>query len=194
MAKTVLEAKRSEMFGAISRKRNTSRLFVAGGNFVPAAVTGTWAAENASGVVTLATDDAGTTNVFQVPFPVVFSDHAVEGGQAATDRGIRVIGCEVIYQVAASALASFDLDIYRVNLDVEGDPTAAEIVTTLGFDTGGDTGVEIDDHRATATIAERDRFFMDSGSIVYALAEFEDGTASDVNIFGAIWHFETYEE
>lgn len=194
MAKNSLEPAVSQDFGGIARSKNTERIFVPANLIGQAAVTGTWALENDSGVITLGTDDAGDTNVFVIPLPASFSDAALQSGSGVTDRGLKVIGVELCYQVASSALGAFDLDIYKVTIDADGDPAATEVVTTLSFDTSGDDGTEVDDHRAEALIAENDRFFVDSGSVVYALAEITDGTSSDVNIFGAIWHVQRVEE
>ena len=194
MAKRALVTKASSDFGGVSRLKNTKRVFVAANQIGQAAVTGTWALENASGVITLGTDDASTTNVFQIPLPAAFSDAEMQSGSGVTDRGVKVLGVELLYQVATSALGAFDLDIYSVVVDADGDPAATEVVTTLTPDTTGDDGTEVDDHRMAALIAENDRFFLDSGRVVYALAEIEDGTSSDVNIFGAIWHLEVTEE
>lgn len=195
MSKSVVIAtKASQDNGAISRTKNTRRVFVPASLIGQAAVTGTWALENASGVITLGTDDAGTTNVFTIPLMHPFSDAEVQSGSGVTDRGVKVLGVELCYQVATSALGAFDLDIYKVTIDAEGAPTATEVTTTLTPDTVGDAGTEVDDHRMQAVIAERDRFFVDSGTVVTALAEITDGTSSDVNIFGAIWHLEIVEE
>lgn len=193
MAKNDLATKDYGDHGSIARFKNTRRVFVPANLIGQAAVTGTWALENAAGVITLGTDDAGTTNVFQIPLPHWFDDAAVQSGSNVTDRGVKVVGVELMYQVATSALGAFDLDIYKVTIDADGDPTAAEVTTTLSMDASADDGTEVDDHRAEALIAANDRFFLDSGTVVYALAEITDGTSSDVNIFGAIWHLEVYE-
>lgn len=186
------DTKVSTSFGAVSRVKNTERVFVHPGEFIPVAVTGTWAMEYNSNVASLATDDAGTTNVFDIPLHAPFSDAEIQHG--VTDRGLKVAGLSVQYVVAASALTSVDVDIWKLTPDAEGNFTAAEIVTTLSFDTPGDTGLEVDQHWAYAAIAENLRGFMDTGAIYVGRASFEDGTASDVNILGAIWHLERVEE
>lgn len=194
MSKNALETKRSDSFGAISRNKNTERVFVGPNGFAQIAVTGTWALEANSSVPSLGTDDASTTNVFNVFCPAPFSDAEVESGSGVTDRGYRVIGYEVLYQVATSALGAFDADLYKLTLNDTAIPTAAEVTTTLSFDTAGDAGTEVDFHRAEVLIAERDRFFVDSGQTVFAQIEITDGTSSDVNLFGVIWHLERVEE
>lgn len=194
MSKNALETRSTGTAGIISRVKNTSRVFVAPNLIGQTAVTGTWALETNSSVVSLGTDDAGDTNVFIIPLPVKVSDAEVQGGSGTTDRGVKVIGIEVLYQVASSALGAFDLDIYKLTINDTAISTAAEVTTTLSFDTSGDAGTEVDTHRAEALIAARDRFFLDSGNQVFAQLEITDGTSSDVNIFGAIWHLEVHEE
>lgn len=195
MAKsTALATKASQDFGPVSRRKNTQRLFITPGELEQAAVTGTWALEVNSNVTSLATDDAGTTNNINIPLPVRFSDAEIQSGSGVTDRGVKVVGLELIYEVAASALGGFDLDIWKYTVSSVGAVTAAEVTTTLTFDTANDAGTEIDTHRAYATIAERDRFFIDSGTLVIGRADITDGTSSDVNIIGAIWHLEVVEE
>lgn len=195
MAKSTFgDSKVSSDFGAASRYKNTERIFVGPEALGADAVTGTWALEVNTNVPSLATNDAGTTNNFRIPFPAPFSDAEIQSGSGVTDRGVKVIGVELIYEVASSALGGFDLDIFKLVFDAEGGGTATEVTTTLSFDTGGDAGTEIDQHRAFAKIAEVDRFFMDSGTIVFGRADITDGTASNVNILGAIWHVERVEE
>lgn len=195
MAKlTALATKASQDFGGIARRKNTLRQFVAANQLGQAAVTGTWVLEVNSNVMSLATDDAGTTNDIRIPFNVTFSDAEIQSGSGVTDRGVRVIGLALLYEVAASALGAFDLDIWKLVPDAEGNFAATEVTTTLTFDTAGDAGTEIDQHVAYATIAERDRFFVDSGNIVEGRADITDGTSSDVNITGAIWFIERIEE
>lgn len=194
MVSTVMETRVVQAYGAIAREKNTSRLWVPPNLISPIAVTGVWAMEVNSNVPSLATDDAGgASERLMVPCPVEFSDMIVTGS-TAVDRGIQIVGLELIYQVAASALATFDLDIWKVTYDLEGVATAAEVTTTLSFDTAGDTGVEIDEHRASALIAARDREFWDGGKTFHGEIDIGDGTASDVNILGAIWHlYRRYE-
>lgn len=193
MARNELETQVAQAFGGTAREKNTRRVFVGPELIRPVSVTGVWALELASGVVSLATDDVGGAGeVLAIPMPAEFSDFAQKGDNV--DRGIKVVGVELLYTVAASALAAFDLDIHKVTFDVDGTPTAAEVTTTLAFDTAGDDGTEIDDHRAEAFIAARDRFFLDSGTVVYGQIVLSDGTASDVNVYGAIWHLERVEE
>lgn len=191
MAKSAFgDTKVAQDSGSVARLKNTERVFVGPEALGLDAVTATWALEVNSNVPSLATDDAGTTNNIRIPFPVSFSDAEIQSGSGVTDRGVRLLGVELIYEVAASALTSFDLDIFKGTIDAEGSVTAAEVTTTLSFDTAGDDGTEIDQHRAFAAIGEDDRFFLDSGTIAWGRADIEDGTASDVNIIGAIWHVE----
>ena len=195
MAKSVvIDTKASQDFGPISRRSNAVRVFVHPADIKQIAVTGTWALEEATNVPSLATDDAGTTNVFNVPLDVPFSDAEIQGGSGVTDRGYRVLGLELIYQVAASALGAFTLKIFKLVPTAVGVVAATEITTTLVPDTAGDAGTEVDTHRMQATIASRDRFFVDSGTVVFGQVNITDGTASDVNINGAIWHLEKVEE
>lgn len=191
MAKSaVIDTKASEDFGAVARRDNTIRVFVGPNELGQDAVTATWALSVSSNVPRLATIDAATTNNIRIPLHVPMNDAEVQSGSGTSDRGYRVLGLELIYEVAASALGGFDLDIWRLTPAADGTTTAAEVTTTLVPDTVGDTGVEIDKHRMQATIAARDRFFLDSGSIVFGRADITDGTSSDVDIIGAIWHLE----
>lgn len=195
MAKSVvIDTKVSEEPGVISRRKNTVRVFVHPADIKQIAVTGTWALEEATNVPSLATDDAGTTNVFNIPLDVPFSDAEIQGGSGVTDRGYKVLGLELIYQVATSALGAFDLNIFKLVPTAVGVVAATEITTTLVPDTVGDAGTEVDTHRMQATIASRDRIFVDSGSVIIGRLEVTDGTSSDVNLNGAIWHLEKVEE
>jgi hypothetical protein len=190
---TVAETRRADAFGGISRDKNTRRLFVSPADFKQLAVTGTWALEANSNVVSLATDDAGTTNLLMVPFPGEYSDLIVKGS-TEVDRGLKVIALEVIYEVAVSALGDVDIFLYKTTFDSEGAGTAALVATTTTLDGASDTGREADQHRMTVTIAERDRFFLDGGTMIHGIFDVDDGTASDVNILGAIWHVQRVEE
>lgn len=194
MAKNSLETQVSQSHGSIARDKNTIRVWVPASMFGQAAVTGTWALEENSNVFSLATDDASSTNVIEIPLPMWCSDAALQSGTGVTDRGVQVIGLEVLYQVATSALGGFDMDIYKLTLNSTTVPTAAEVVTTLSADTGSDDGTEVDTHRMEAVINSRDRFFLDSNTQVYGQLDITDGTSSDVNLFGAMWHLRVLDE
>ena len=189
---TALETRAAESSGAVARYKNTERVFVSPAEFGQIAVTGTWALEEASNVPSLATDDAGSTNILSIPFPVAFSDLAAES--ADVDRGVRIVGLEVIYQVAASALGAMDCTIYRNTLTAAGVVSAAAVTDTTTWDTDGDDGTEIDTHVVRVSIAARDRTFVDSAHWPSARLSLTDGTSSDVNIFGAVWHIERTAE
>lgn len=194
MSTNALETQAVQSSGAVSRFKNTRRVWVNPDQFQETAVTGSWALEESSNVSSLATDDAGTTNIFLVPLNAEFSDAAIEGGGVATDRGIRVMGLELHYTVAASALASIDLTIYSVVVASDGVYTATAVTDTTSFDTAGDDGTETDSHRMEVFIAKADRNFMDNDRLYYARLAVTDGTSSDVNIRGATWHLERVEE
>ena len=105
MASTVAETRRASDFGGISRDKNTRRLFVGPSQIKTLSVTGTWALEANSNVLSFATDDVGGAGeLLMVPCPVEFSDMIVKGS-TVVDRGVRLVACEVMYQVAVSALA-----------------------------------------------------------------------------------------
>ena len=193
MASSVLETRRASDFGGIARDKNTERVFVGPNLIGQMAVTGTWALEANTNVQSLATDDAGSTNLLSIPFIAPYSDLIVRGS-SAVDRGVKVIGLEIIYEVAASALSDADLYIYKTTFDAEGTGTATVVTTTTTMDTAGDAGTEIDQHRMYVTIAENNRFFLDGGTIVHGIFDVDDGTSSDVNILGAIWHIQRVEE
>ena len=194
MASKTIETRRADSFGGISRDKNTRRLLVSPAEVRTLAVTGTWVLEANSNVVSLATDDVGGDGeLLFVPCNVEASDMIVNGS-TVVDRGIRVIGLEISYVVAASALADIDFFLYKTTLDAEGVATAAAITATTTFDTDGDTGREIDEHRVLVSIAEKDRFFLDGGTLVHGVIDMEDGTASDVNINSVIWHLQRVEE
>jgi hypothetical protein len=191
---TVAETRKAADFGGISRNKNTRRIFVGPDAIRTLAVTGTWALEANTNVLSLATDDVGGAGeLLVVPFPAEFSDMIVRGS-AAVDRGVRIIALEVLYQVAASALADIDLAIYKTTWDSEGVGTATAMTKTDARDVAADAGTEVDEHRFTATIAESNREFLDGGKTFHAVLDIDDGTSSDVNIFGAIWHLERVEE
>ena len=178
----------------LSSRKNSRRAWVGPGQFAEVAVTATWALEEATNVVSLATDDASTTNILQIPLNTQFSDAAIEDSGASVDRGIKVMGLELHYTVAASALAAIDLTIYSVVVAADGVYTATAVADTTTWDTSGDAGTEVDDHVMIVAIAKNDRFFVDSDRLCYARLSMTDGTSSDVNIRGAVWHMDTVEE
>src|SRR5690606_29139549 len=105
-------------------------------------------------------------NVFSVSFHGLYSDNAIQ--DSSTDRGLEIQAFDLRYEVAASALGAFSIDLFKLTFDAEGAPTATEITSTTTFDTANDDGTEVDQHIATVTIAEGNRFFVDSNAIVYA--------------------------
>ncbi len=180
--------------GAVSRFKNTERYYVHPADFKEIAVTGTWALEEASNVPELATDDASSTNILNIPFPGDFSnlDASSDG---SVDRGARVIGIELMFEVAVSALATFVLAIYKLEFaTADGAPTATVITSTTTFLPDGNDGTEVDVHRVQVLIAEKDRIFLDGDTVIFARLALADGTSSDINISGAIWHVERTEE
>lgn len=193
MVSTVMETRESQVSGSVARKTNAHRVFVPPSQISTLAVTGTWVLEANTNVVSLATNDVGGDGeLLYVPFPSEHSDMRAQS--TSVDRGVRVVGLEVIYEVAASALADIDFFIYHTSFDAEGTGTATVATATTSFDTAGDTGREIDQHRASVFIAEGNRAFLDGGKVVHAVIDMEDGTASDVNILGCIWHIERVYE
>lgn len=189
MAVGTLETHDASDQGAVSRFTNTKRVFVGPDAIRTLAVTGTWVLEANTNVLSLATDDVGGAGeLLIVPCPVPFSDQAVQ--QSAVNRGVRLVGCEIHYQVAVSTLADLDVFIYKTTLGVHGTaPSAAAVSHT---DTNLD--LDADEHRAEILIAEANRFFLDSGTVVHMILDIDDGTSSDVNIFGVVWHFEEYQD
>lgn len=194
MTSTVAETRRASDFGGIARDKNTRRIFCGPELIRTLAVTGTWVLEANSNVLSLATDDVGgAAELLVCPLPVEFSDMIVRGS-TNVDRGVQVVAVEILYQVAVSALADIDFSILETTYDLEGAGTATAKTATTTYDTAGDTGVEIDHHRALVTIAEANRTFLDGGRTTHLLMDIDDGTASDVNIFGVIWHLRRVEE
>ena len=191
----ILETSVAQSFGGVARLKNTRRLFVGPGMIDELATSGTWVLRQTANVPELFTDDAVTANILGIPFPAEYANFASEGGGSAVDRGIRIIGIEVMYTVANSALGSMSLDIFAVTLaEADGADSAATIASTDTFLPSGTDGTEIDDHRVQTLIAVRDRFFLDDVISVYAELNMADGTASDIIIRGAIWHYERFEE
>ncbi len=194
MTSTVAETRRASDFGGISRDKNTRRIFCGPELIRTLAVTGTWVLEANSNVLSLATDDVGgAAELLVCPLPVEYSDMIVRGS-TAVDRGVQVIAAEIIYEVAASALADIDFSIIETTYDAEGTGTATAKTATTTMDVAADTGREIDQHRATVTIAEANRTFLDGGRTTHLLLDIDDGTSSDVNILGVIWHLRRVEE
>ena len=194
MATNALETLRSEAHGSISRVRNTARLWVPPSQITTVSVTGTWALAAATNVLELGTSDVGGAGeLLQIPCNPEFSDF-VQRGSTSPDMGVRLVGLEIFYRVATSALADIDFVIYKTTIDAEGAATAAAVTTTTSWDTAGDAGTEIDEHRAEILIAENNRFFLDSGTFVHAIMDIDDGTSSDMYIAGAVWHFERHQE
>lgn len=194
--KTTLVTRRADSHGSVARFRNTRRVWVDPALIRTLAVTGTWVLEANSNALSLATDDVGaaTGELLVIPYPGQVSDAEIETSNGGTDRGVRIVGCEIMYQVAASALAVADLVIYRTARDAEGVPTTTVVPSTLSTDDADATPLEIDEHRYSEIVAENDRFFLDTANTVHAVMEFGDGTSSDVNIFGAFWHIEEVQE
>lgn len=195
MATNALETVRASAHGSIARIKNTRRFWVPPSMIATLDVTGTWVLDVNTNVVSLITSDVGGDGeLLYIPYTGWVSDLAVEKGQSAVDRGVRIIGLEVMYEVAASALADADLFIIKTTIDADGDGSAAAVTATQSADDEDATPVEIDDHRVFVTVAERDRFFLDSGTIVHGILDLADGTSSDVSIVGAFWHVEIHEE
>lgn len=194
MTTTVAETRRADSFGGIARDKNTRRLWVPPTSVYKLSGSGTYAVDVSSDVIRFGTADvAGATERLSIPCPVEFSDMIVKG-TTVVDRGIQIVALELIYEVKASALAGFDLDIWKQTYDLEGTPTPVEVTTTLTFDTAGDTGVEIDQHRALALIAATDRIFFDGGTTFHGEIDLATGTSSDFYVYGAIWHLRRVEE
>lgn len=190
----ILETAVAESFGGISRQKNTRRVFVGPGMIDELATTATWVLQQTANVPELFTTDGGSTNILGIPFPGEYVQFGAENGGAAVDRGIRILGIELMYQVATSALGAFSIDIFKITLtEADGQETAATVASTDTF-LGGATGKEVDDNRVQTLIAKTDRFFLDDVTSVYAEVNMTDGTASDITIRGAIWHFERIEE
>lgn len=181
--------------GATARFKNTRRIFVSPGQFEELATTATWVLQQTTNVPQLFTTDGSTTNILGIPFPGEFSNSKIQDGGTAVDRGIKIVGLELMYTVATSALGAFTCDIFKVAFAAaDGAPTATTIVSTDTFLPDGNDGTEVDVHRFSTLVAENDRFFMDGDLVVYAELNMTDGTASDITIHGAIWHVERYEE
>lgn len=195
MANPSLETIVAQDFGGIARRKNTQRLWVPPNDIAQAAVTGTWVLENAAVALTMAltTADAGTTNVFQIAFPGPFSDMAANSGSGIVDRGVRIVGIHVPYTITNSDLAAVTLKIYQGSFTTAGLISTTEITSTTSFATEA-TGLTQTTHIAKAVIASRDRVFVQSGAPCYAQLTMTDGTASDVWIYGACWHYELVEE
>jgi len=173
--------------GAIAVDKNTVRVHITPGQFIELATTGTWVQQVTTNVPELFTTDASTTNVLQIPMPAEIS--ALASQSAGVDRGIQVVGLELMYDVATSALASMDIDIFRINFAAaDGAATAVAVPDTTTFLPDGNDGTEVDVHRVIVSIAANDRFFLDGDSTIYANVQMTDGTASDITISGAIWH------
>ena len=191
----ILETAVAQSFGGIARLKNTRRLFVGPGQIVELATTGTWVFQQTANVPELFTTDAGSTNILGIPFPGEYAQFASEGGGTAVDRGIRIIGIELLFSVATSALGAFTMDIFKlVFTAADGQETATTVASVDTFLPDGNDGTEIDDHRVQTLIAVRDRFFLDDETSVYCEVNMTDGTASDIIIRGAIWHYERLEE
>ena len=187
-----LETRVAEDFGGISRIKNTRRVFVPPAQFDELAVTGTWVLQQTSNVPEKFTTDASSTNILGVNFPAEVSDLAAQG---ALDRGVRIIGVEVYYEVATSALGGFTPGLFLLSYtDADGAATATAVTATEENLPAGNDGTEIDVHRLQMTIAESNRVFLTSGQTMYLELSVDDGTASDVTFRGAVWHFERHEE
>jgi hypothetical protein len=195
VANPSLETVAAGDFGGIARRKNTQRLWVPPNDIAQAAVTGTWVLENAAIASTMAltTADAGSTNVFQIAFRGPFSDLAVQSGSGIVDRGARVIGIVVPYTVTNSNLAAVTLKIYQGSFTTAGLISTAEITSTTSFATEA-TGLTQTTHLAKAIISASNRVFVQSGAPCYAQLTMDDGTASDVWIYGACWHYEVVED
>ncbi len=181
--------------GVVSGFKNTRRIFVSPGQFEELATTATWVLQQTTNVPQFFTTDASSTNILGIPFPGEFSNAKIQGGQSAVDRGVKIVGLELMFTVATSALGAFTCDIFKVAFAAaDGAPTATTIASTDTFLPDGNDGTEIDVHRFSTLIAASDRFFMTGDLVVYAELNMTDGTASDITIHGAIWHVERTEE
>lgn len=181
--------------GVVSGFKNTRRIFVGPAQFEELAVTATWTLQQTSNIPEKFTADVSTTNIFGIPFPAEFSNAKIQGGQGSVDRGVKIVGLEIFFEIENSALGGFSLDIFKVAFAAsDGQPTATTIVSTDTFLPDGNNGTQVDVHRVSTLIAEADRFFLTGDLVVYAELNLTDGTGSDCTLWGAIWHVERTEE
>jgi hypothetical protein len=187
-----LETRAAQDFGGIARRKNTRRLFVGPYEINTLAVTGVWVRAAATNVLEFTTADAGGAGELLVaPFPRECSD-LISRGSTDVDRGVKIVGCEILYRITNSALADIDFTIFKQEYTAAGAAVATAMVATQAFDAG--TGVEMATHRASLTIAAANREFATSDRSFYLLIDLDDGTASDVFIAGVVWHYELVEE
>lgn len=190
-----LATARVDSHGGISAFKNTRRVFVSPAEFQELAVTATFTLQQTSNVPELFTADLSSTNIFGIPLPAEFSNAKIEKGGSAVDRGIRVVGLEIMYHVENSALGAMTFDIFKLAFAAaDGAVTATTVTSTDAFLPAGNDGTEVDVHRISTVIAESDRFFLDGDTVVYCEWNVTDGTASDLTVTGAIWHLERTEE
>lgn len=193
----------AEAYRGLASIKNTSRIWVGATQVgVGFATTGSAQAfvvkEVSTGLFSMQDPSLAANEdwAFIVDFPGEFSDLAVEGGGSAVDRGIRVIGCEVLWDTDA-ALDDVAVTLHRTTLLATGTlPTTATIA--ISQDSAHDTSTErktADEHRMQVIIAKKDRFFMDGESLVVARVEFINGSSTpQVDFYGVLWHFERVTE
>lgn len=159
-------------------------------------ITGTWAGALASNVFSMDKTAADETSTVYIPFPSRFSDMAVQSGSAVVDRGVRVLGIEIMYSVATAAMDAVAATLYKDTYAANGTLNTAAAVTTT-YDTGHDTAAEritVDEHRLALLIAAGDREFLTNLQGMHAEVSLNAAATSVVKVFGAIWHFELIEE
>ncbi len=202
MTRITLETKVAEAYRGLASIKNTSRIWVPASETRGFATTGSAQAfvltEVSTGLISMQDPSLAANEdwAFIANFPAEFSDLAAEGGGSAVDRGVRVIGCEVLWDTDA-ALTDVTVTLHRMTLLATGTlPTVAAITTS--FDSAHDTTAErltADEHRMQVTVAERDRFFMDGESVVVARVEFVNAASTpQVDFYGVLWHFERVAE
>ena len=136
--------------GAVSGFKNTRRIFVGPEQFAELAVTATWTLQQTANIPEKFTADASSTNIFGIPFPGEFSNAKIQGGQTAVDRGVKIVGLEIMYEIENSALGAMTLDIFKLAIAAaDGQPTATTVVSTDTFLPDGNDGTEVDVHRVT---------------------------------------------
>jgi hypothetical protein len=193
MGKTTLETRVSQAHRALSAVKNTERIFVPPNKL--GYVTGTWTLAVASNVWSMNKTAADNTATVYIPFPGAFSDAALDSGAGATDRGVQVIGVELICTAATADLdAAITLKLYSDALADNGAAlgAATEVPTVLGGLVGVAHTTNV--RRVTATVDGTQRYFIDSGRGIHGEAVIDAGASTVVKVFGAIWHIKRIEE
>lgn len=188
MSTAALETLRAEANGSPSRFSNAQRKWVPPTQLF--GTVGTWTVTNSSSVWTYNHSNADDTSVIYVPCTIDFSDLAVSSGSGVVDRGVRVIGLEVLYTNGTADLdAVIGIALFKDTVPDTGGTAMATTSVTVTQTVPVVTQSAVQ-RRGSAFIAASDRFFLTNAVQMHGEVTINAAATSVVKVQGCIWHYE----